>query len=470
MSDYGYDNINQLTTATSRDSVKRKLHLRRKRQPHHPRLLDRTSTTASAPTAPTRTTTTPRATASAAPKSQRARSPTTTGTTATAWSASSTAPPPPAPPRRPSSTPTTRQPLDHQQVDPDGDGPQPADTTHYDYDGNQIVLEFERVQFASPTATSGAPPSTRSWPTSKQAAKSSGPSPTTSAPSATCLDSDGNVANHIVYDAFGNVISETDAAVDHLFGYTGRPLDEATDLQNNLNRWYDAGIGQWPSEDPIGFAAGDANLFRYVGNTPTVNVDPTGYLSWRRSVSISNAFRIGVGEGTLSIGQMIWNDARPAAGEMAALVTMELYHFGGVATETLTGGYATLPGHEAAWQTALNIADNSAFISQSRDFIDVFNRMTPSQRLGFVASIPGSMYGGLVDWFSDLYSKIGKGCYEDAARQLGNAMGQEALERSAASREQKQVPRPPRKPWTSLPIWPRTNASRKRSATCSKKT
>ena len=75
-----------------------------------------------------------------------------------------------------------------------------------------------------------------------------------------------------------------------------------------------------------------------------------------------------------------------------------------------------------------NIADNSAFISQSRDFIDVFNRMTPSQRLGFVASIPGSMYGGLVDWFSDLYSKMGKGCYEDAARQIGNAIGQEALE------------------------------------------
>jgi RHS repeat-associated protein len=30
-------------------------------------------------------------------------------------------------------------------------------------------------------------------------------------------------------------------------------------LQYNLNRWYDPAIGQWMSEDPIGFAAGNAN-------------------------------------------------------------------------------------------------------------------------------------------------------------------------------------------------------------------
>jgi RHS repeat-associated protein len=35
---------------------------------------------------------------------------------------------------------------------------------------------------------------------------------------------------------------------------------------NNFNRWYDAGVGRWISEDPIGFAGGDANLVRYVGN------------------------------------------------------------------------------------------------------------------------------------------------------------------------------------------------------------
>jgi RHS repeat-associated protein len=63
------------------------------------------------------------------------------------------------------------------------------------------------------------------------------------------------ITNHRIYDSFGNLVSETSAAVDHLFGFTARPWDEETDLQYNLNRWYDPVIGQWMSEDPIGFAA-----------------------------------------------------------------------------------------------------------------------------------------------------------------------------------------------------------------------
>lgn len=83
------------------------------------------------------------------------------------------------------------------------------------------------------------------------------------------------MVHHISYDNFGNVTGQT-AAVDHLFGYTGKLSDPATGLQNNLHRWYDAEVGRWLSEDPIGFAAGDANLSRYVGNGPANDVDPSG--------------------------------------------------------------------------------------------------------------------------------------------------------------------------------------------------
>jgi RHS repeat-associated protein len=65
-------------------------------------------------------------------------------------------------------------------------------------------------------------------------------------------------------------------AVDLLFGYTGKQLDEATGLQNNLHRWYDSGTGQWMSEDPLRFAAGDENLKRYVGNKAISRLDPNG--------------------------------------------------------------------------------------------------------------------------------------------------------------------------------------------------
>ncbi len=84
------------------------------------------------------------------------------------------------------------------------------------------------------------------------------------------------IANHRIYDSYGNLESETNAAVDCLFGYTGRQFDEATGLQNNLNRWYDAATGRWLSEDPIGFAGGDANLYRYCGNSPAGSIDPDG--------------------------------------------------------------------------------------------------------------------------------------------------------------------------------------------------
>ena len=84
------------------------------------------------------------------------------------------------------------------------------------------------------------------------------------------------LATHRVYDAYGNKTSETNAAVDCVFGYTGKLFDSATGLQNNLNRWYDASTGKWISQDPIGYDAGDVNLYRYCANTPVDAVDVTG--------------------------------------------------------------------------------------------------------------------------------------------------------------------------------------------------
>jgi uncharacterized protein RhaS with RHS repeats len=39
---------------------------------------------------------------------------------------------------------------------------------------------------------------------------------------------------------------------------------------------YDPRVGRWLSEDPLGFAPGDPNLYRYVGNSPTTLRDPSG--------------------------------------------------------------------------------------------------------------------------------------------------------------------------------------------------
>jgi RHS repeat-associated protein len=101
------------------------------------------------------------------------------------------------------------------------------------------------------------------------------------------------VANHRVFDSYGNLESETNAAVECLFGDTGRLYDEATHLQNNLNRWYDSGTGRWLSEDPSGFGGGDANLYRYVGNNSLIYVDPSGLC--RDFVDSTGRFFVGFG-------------------------------------------------------------------------------------------------------------------------------------------------------------------------------
>ncbi|WP_425618761.1 RHS repeat-associated core domain-containing protein [Anatilimnocola sp. NA78] len=87
---------------------------------------------------------------------------------------------------------------------------------------------------------------------------------------------------HRMYDSFGNLASST--GISSLLGYTARPFDDATGLQNNLNRWYDPVAGRWISDDPIGFAAGDANTARYVGNTPTSFVDSNGLIERRGDI------------------------------------------------------------------------------------------------------------------------------------------------------------------------------------------
>jgi len=56
-----------------------------------------------------------------------------------------------------------------------------------------------------------------------------------------------------------------------------RDLGEERSGRNNLHRWLDAKVGRWINHDPIGFAAGDQNLYRYVGNSATNYIDPLGF-------------------------------------------------------------------------------------------------------------------------------------------------------------------------------------------------
>ena len=82
------------------------------------------------------------------------------------------------------------------------------------------------------------------------------------------VDNTGAVVNHIKYDSYGNVVSQSNPAFSSRYRYTGREFDKDTGLHYYRARYYDAEIGRFVSNDPIGFGGNQLNLFAYAGNSP----------------------------------------------------------------------------------------------------------------------------------------------------------------------------------------------------------
>jgi RHS repeat-associated protein len=86
------------------------------------------------------------------------------------------------------------------------------------------------------------------------------------------VDSTGAVIDTITFDGSGNVTNETNAANGGSYKAFGYRLDSETGWLRpdpSAGRYYDPASGRWMQMDPLGFWAGDSDLFRYVGNNPT---------------------------------------------------------------------------------------------------------------------------------------------------------------------------------------------------------
>ena len=195
------------------------------------------------------------------------------------------------------------QQLIHQHIDSDGDGSAPFELKNRYLYANMVdmILADELVGIPDPSATvsvgigggTATQPNQVLWPLTDHQGSVR-----------TILNHSREVVERRVYDTFGNRVlpqsgnggggggssgpgepggtpggssgTTNSIAADHLFGYTGREWDSDIGLQYNRARWYDPKQGRWISQDPIGFAAGDENLYRYVGNGPTNATDPSG--------------------------------------------------------------------------------------------------------------------------------------------------------------------------------------------------
>jgi RHS repeat-associated protein len=89
------------------------------------------------------------------------------------------------------------------------------------------------------------------------------------------------VQKHIRYHSFGRIIQQT-GTLSNRFWYTGREWDGEIGLYFYRARYYDPLVGRFIGEDPIGFGAGDINLYRYVGNQPINFIDSFGLQSRSR--------------------------------------------------------------------------------------------------------------------------------------------------------------------------------------------
>jgi RHS repeat-associated protein len=88
-------------------------------------------------------------------------------------------------------------------------------------------------------------------------------------------DKSGAIADAITYNAWGEITSETAPGIVP-FGFDGGLVDPTTGLVHLGARDYDPTTGRWTAPDPIGFAGGDADLYRFAADDPVNNADPTG--------------------------------------------------------------------------------------------------------------------------------------------------------------------------------------------------
>ena len=136
------------------------------------------------------------------------------------------------------------------------------------------------------------------------------------------VNQSGVIAQSFDYTPWGERTSSTAGSLE--WGFTGHHYHEKSGLCLAMFRAYDANLGRWLSEDPLG-EAGGLNLYGYVLGAPVTNVDPLGL--W--------TFGLG-GQGTLGLGLGVGGSAGFHIGKDPCLPWNKGWSFG--ATFTLGGG------------------------------------------------------------------------------------------------------------------------------------
>jgi RHS repeat-associated protein len=112
------------------------------------------------------------------------------------------------------------------------------------------------------------------------------------------LDGGGRTIEKYTYDVYGRpTVTSWDyntwswkapsdrSSFGNRYMFTGREWLADVQLYDYRNRLYNPDTGRFMQKDPLGFEAGDSNLFRYCGGDPVNHSDPMGTDIWNPSMS-----------------------------------------------------------------------------------------------------------------------------------------------------------------------------------------
>ena len=162
------------------------------------------------------------------------------------------------------------------------------------------------------------------------------------------VSSSGSLLDHIVYDSFGNILTETNASNGDRFKFAGMQYDSTTHQYFDQARWYGSGSGRFLSVDPTGFTAADTDLYRYAANSPENLTDPTGLSYWSDYwYYLNNPNKLDPGFREVQIGAMtaaVVSTAIVSGGITAGAAGMQFVAFGAAWGGAVLGTAAYLNG------------------------------------------------------------------------------------------------------------------------------
>ena len=137
-----------------------------------------------------------------------------------------------------------------QTTDADGAGPQPPETTRFVYDGAHVWADFDAAGNVTARYLFGQtidellaryrPGEGTAWYLTDHLGTVRD-----------IVNAAGAVINHLDYDSFGQLLSQTNPPAGDRYTYTGREYDATLGQYYYRARFYDPRLGRFTSEDPL---------------------------------------------------------------------------------------------------------------------------------------------------------------------------------------------------------------------------